>query len=196
MGLGERERARLVRTRNGEVGLQNGCCGEGGHEHPRVVGQLCPHRAGQPPSRAQRAPDVGERSHGVREEHDAEPRVDRVEVAAERLCLSVGGYEANVGDVSRRGPAGRSRDHRRRDVDADDIASGGHSGGQIHRARSRTASNIEHLLAGLEAEGIHGRHAIGVRERVDRVGPPLPRIGPPVPELLPLDPDLAHPHKT
>ena len=51
----------------------------GGQLHPRVVGEMSPHRGGQPATRPERPKDVGEGRLRRREEHQPEPGVDRVE---------------------------------------------------------------------------------------------------------------------
>ena len=105
----------------------------------------------QAPGRAHRPPDVGERGHGVIEEHRAEPADGQVEaLRREKVDLRVGALEGDVAYLLRPGEFAGALDSRRRDVDAERTACPGHARG-LTGALPAPASNVQDVLAGLDA---------------------------------------------
>ena len=140
--LGEREHARSARQ-PAELGQLDVLTDRIRDERqPLVRGETLPgHECGPAPG-TQRPSDVGERRHGVVEEHQPELADDQIERAGvELVSLRVSDHELGVADprVLRATPC--QFDERLRKVDTGD-ASGAGGGGQRRRARS--AADIEH----------------------------------------------------
>ncbi len=77
----------------------------------------------QPPGRAERPPDVGERGDGVVEEHRAEPADDQVEALDRKaVSLRIGTLEGDVVQPFGPGEFGGARDGRCGDIDPDSAA--------------------------------------------------------------------------
>jgi hypothetical protein len=91
---------------------------------------------------AERASDVGERPHGVVEEHQSELADEEIERAGDEVVsLCIGDHELRVGDRRSLRSAPCQLHERLRQVDADD-AFGTGSDGKCRRARP--AADVEH----------------------------------------------------
>ncbi len=118
------------------------------------------------------SPDVGERRHGILEEHHPEPRHDTVERRARRDGEEVVGLGVGHDDGRLGHPPHGGLDHRRRDVDADRLRTGGD-----HRLEQRAgaAPDVEHPGRATQVSRRHDRFG-DLRER--RVDDPFVRRPP------------------
>ena len=114
--IGEREWPRRV-SRQGRRRRDVLERGRPRHAPPRVRSQRLPARERDPAVGAQRAAQVCERRHRIREEHDPETRDHRVERhGLERIYLRVGLRELDVAKAGACGIGTRALEHRRRQV--------------------------------------------------------------------------------
>jgi hypothetical protein len=92
----------------------------------------------------ERVSDVGERSHGLVEEHQSELADQEIERAGDEVVsLCVSDYELRVGDPCNPRSASCQLHERLRLVDADDAFG---AGGRGKRRRARPTADIEHDL--------------------------------------------------
>ena len=115
---------------------------------PLVVDPLPPHDHHELGARHERAADVAQRGDRVVEEHRPEARERAVERAVEReALLDVGDGEVRVRDARR--ILDRGLDEARRGVDPDRLALRADQLGDLPRAVTEAAADVEHALAGL-----------------------------------------------
>jgi hypothetical protein len=109
---------------------------------PLVRGEVLPRDERGPGAGAKRASDVGERPHGVVEEHQSELADEEIErTGGEVVSLCIGDHELRVGDRCRPRSAPGQLHEGLRQVDADDAFG---TGGRGQRRRARAAANVEH----------------------------------------------------
>ena len=107
----------------------------------------------QPPGRAQRLPDVGERGGGVVEEHRAEPADRQIEaLLRETVDLRVGSLEGDVAQLLSPGEFAGALDRGRGDVDPERTARLGRARGLPGRLPG-PAADVEDVVAELDAAG-------------------------------------------
>jgi hypothetical protein len=107
----------------------------------------------QPPGRAQRLPDVGERGGGIVEEHRAEPADRQVEaLLREAVDLRVGSLEGDVAQLPCPGEFTGALDRGRGDVDPERTARLGRARGLPGRLPC-PAADVEDVVAELDAAG-------------------------------------------
>ena len=147
--IGERER---IGSR-GTGGCRSPGSGQGvaDSDAPLVALVRLPHHHHQPSGRAQRPPDVGERGHGVTEEHRAEPADGQVEALLRKgVDLRVGALEGDVAYPLRLGELAGPLDGGFGDVDPE-RAAGPRQARGLAGGLPEPASDVQDLLAGLDA---------------------------------------------
>src|SRR5438876_761526 len=123
---------------------------------PRVLTERLPADEGDPSAGTQRRAEVRERRCGIGEEHDAEPRVEDVELAAgETVGLRVGVLDEDVPEAGVPRRLGGARDHPGGDVDAEDATFGPDPPRELERRVAAAAADVEHALARGDARPIH-----------------------------------------
>jgi hypothetical protein len=138
----------------------------GGHLEPRILLSGAPAGEDEPTARPQRPAQVGEGGDWVAEEHHAEAGEDELHRGGRERVR--GGVGFNPCDVRNPGGAcARTRQHRRRDIEADHPPLRADGLGQHERRRPIAAPDIEHRFAlahrGVGEQGIGHRGQHGFR---------------------------------
>ena len=110
------------------------------HRHPLVARVRLPGDDREPAAGHGGAGEVGERGHGIAEEHHAEAADDHVEEGVgEGVDLRVGLFEGHVGEPVGRRALARPGEHRPGEVDAEGVAVDGE-----HALRHAVVSPVPH----------------------------------------------------
>ena len=129
-------------------------------DEERVLLRLAPAGEDKPPAGFEAPAQVGERLRRIGEEHDAEPRHDKVRgVGGHVVDRGVGECERDR-QVLRRSLAG-ARQHRRRNIEAQDRAGWADALRELDRRRAAAAADVDHAVAGLRIR--HGDQPVGNR---------------------------------
>ena len=120
-----------------------------------IVGDRRPHRHRQPPAGPQRAAEIGKGGDRVGEEHDAEPRRDKIETAGrEGMHLGVRQERRQIGNAALDDAPAEQAEHRVGNVNTGHMPACPNRFRQGQRRRAGAAADIEHPLAGACGGGL------------------------------------------
>ena len=123
------------------------------HNEEGILLGLAPARECEPPAGLETVAEIGEGSHGVGEEHDAESRDNEIPLGLEIVNGGVRECEAGR-QAGGRALAGAGQ-HWFGNVEPEDLAAGAHALCEIDRRRAASAADVDHPFARL---GVRRRH--------------------------------------
>jgi len=144
VAIGEREHSRASGPADRRQRNVRGR-GDTRNQQPRIRLQALPAHEHQSSADAKRATQIGERHHGIVDEHHAESTDDRVEsFGCEYMTSGIVGNELDVGHTGHTGTLSSDGEHRLGHVNPDRR---GREPRRVDRGRTAAASDIEHHLA-------------------------------------------------